>query len=440
MGQHTPWVARRQKNGPMPFATWLDHAHPILNSFEQDVVQKVRRELSFGTYPHLSLEHLLNSKWDMEHLPIFLDTLLRDNPLGLKKRENSPGTAVLHDDVIDARIGVIFREATRRRRSMWNDASMDLRVRESESVVNYRINPRDLFTERLGFFFGAIDGEEDIHHAQGVDDEVLKDAHVNFQIGLLKIDLARRGPLTFDININLDALVNVPRDDIYKVIWNSINAEIERVYSHAPNDNNDEASRTPAMEVLQEIADEETKTRNKYKMFNKMTETAQLRKNKPRDRAWNTYWVHFSDPEGRFVDNVVARELVKSKIWYQSMWKRLFEPILENAIIDGLGDMQLRNIVLVYRDTPGKDRFAYVGNYGRDMIIFCDDADSNHANTDYVIRHEYEHTVENALEQRTRKAYETMEDDADVDTLYHARWRKNSRISRGQNRTCIKRC
>eukprot|EP00397_Hematodinium_sp_SG-2012_P007086 GEMP01007128.1.p1 GENE.GEMP01007128.1~~GEMP01007128.1.p1 ORF type:complete len:834 (+),score=147.39 GEMP01007128.1:345-2846(+) len=448
---NTMWVAQVEDEAPQPFATWLATMDNKLNPVDRRWYEMVERECPPETYPHLSMNHIRNNKWEMDHLPIFLDESLRDRPYNWARGKEETGSAVMN--------GVPYDN--------------DVRSPERDVVINYRINSRDLYRERLRVFSGSFDDVLKV-----VDSQVLDGPFGDAGIRMLKKDLARRSSGTFDININVDCLIHSGlhrKPDMYKVIWKAIDAEIESAYTDSPDADEPGAKVRTARTILEKIAEDETTKGSTYKKFNDpksrlMMLPVQLGRNAQALRAdienvyqravfrrtefhkmsepvvledattrhghghRHTFRVHFTDPEGRYVYKDIEKIPVKSKNWYQSLWKRLLQPILKDAVIMELKDTGLRNIVLAYADDPTVDSLAYVTNNGRDMIIHCDDVDKNHAYTDYIIRHEYEHTVDRVTAKRTRALYAQLEDETDVRTLYKSTLKDNlDSIDRAHN-------
>eukprot|EP00397_Hematodinium_sp_SG-2012_P016168 GEMP01016487.1.p1 GENE.GEMP01016487.1~~GEMP01016487.1.p1 ORF type:complete len:694 (+),score=186.60 GEMP01016487.1:546-2627(+) len=210
-----------------------------------------------------------------------------------------------------------------------------------------------------------------------------------FQFSLLERELERRTADTIDIDVNVDAVARAhadggPEKDLYAIISEAIEAQMESVYQQRTA-----LSASDATAVLQEIAQQETVKGNRYKNFNEPDSGAQLLSqlhlestDRLRDnidavyrratirreefhkmtepvvvntRGALTYRVHFTDPERRYVEadtKIVRGE--KSKQWYRALWKRLLEPIFQDAVIEELRETTLRDIVLVYADDCAK--------------------------------------------------------------------------------------
>eukprot|EP00397_Hematodinium_sp_SG-2012_P009633 GEMP01009724.1.p1 GENE.GEMP01009724.1~~GEMP01009724.1.p1 ORF type:complete len:612 (+),score=146.42 GEMP01009724.1:655-2490(+) len=223
-------------------------------------------------------------------------------------------------------------------------------------------------------------------------------------------------------------------------------------------------SAADAIEVLREIANTETQVAQTYKKFNDPTsgdlhpvlfdKTAILRANI--DKVYQrstirrdefhkmtepvvanpgrisrgpTYRVHFSDPERRYVSSLTEGVARKSKAWYRAMWKRLLEPIFQETVLKECKDTRLRNIVLVDSDVPQENTQieAYVRNRGADLVIHCANIDLDHALVDYVLRHEYEHVVDETTEGRTSRRFVETEDPHHPDTLTKDTLQRNIR-------------
>eukprot|EP00397_Hematodinium_sp_SG-2012_P059432 GEMP01076150.1.p1 GENE.GEMP01076150.1~~GEMP01076150.1.p1 ORF type:complete len:321 (+),score=71.33 GEMP01076150.1:50-1012(+) len=216
------WVTRMRKPTLLFRAVAVRTARqrPALRGSSSHTAQNYNlRELLLDfppeVYPHLSMEHILNNEWDVDHLPLFHDTLV-----------NQPR----YNDKPDAALDIETDfPADEELRYAYNDP----RYRESDAVVNYRVNWQDLLKERLGFLSHPRDTVEGEMATLDWALNVIKDnrQHEFFQIPMIQDQLRRRTPDMFDIDVNVDALWNTQyaRETIYKVISEEIDALIERV-------------------------------------------------------------------------------------------------------------------------------------------------------------------------------------------------------------------
>eukprot|EP00397_Hematodinium_sp_SG-2012_P007048 GEMP01007088.1.p1 GENE.GEMP01007088.1~~GEMP01007088.1.p1 ORF type:complete len:895 (+),score=161.71 GEMP01007088.1:34-2718(+) len=420
----TSWVTQKKERTSV--ARYLKQAHGLARSPLKTWLSFVLFQFPHDRYPHLSMEHMRNIKWNWDCVPI-----LRDSMLHYPRYNDMPGAAREHHADPDARY-----------------AFNDPRYLGNDAVVNYRISWRDLLEERFDILdlhhYSLVDDELDHLFERAVEITASRKSDARFHVKMLDAELTRCGPDTIDIDINVNAILqnNIAPDDMYTFIWKAINAQIESVYQ------SESRSVVEATRVLGDIADKETVTANKYRKFNdpqsRDMNRVQFESNAPmRDNIEEvyqravvrrqefhkmtepfvlntdgapTYRVHFTDPELRYVDSDAAVVEPKSKQWYKALWKRLLEPVFKDAIIEEVKDIRLRNIVLTFSD-PSDDRDAYLTDEGEDIIIYCDNLDRNHAKADYVMRHEYEHTIDDAIKGRTADLYEEMEDEGDPSTL-----------------------
>eukprot|EP00397_Hematodinium_sp_SG-2012_P013725 GEMP01013945.1.p1 GENE.GEMP01013945.1~~GEMP01013945.1.p1 ORF type:complete len:901 (+),score=165.88 GEMP01013945.1:34-2736(+) len=420
----TSWVTQKKERTSV--ARYLKQAHGLARSPLKTWLSFVLFQFPHDRYPHLSMEHMRNIKWNWDCVPI-----LRDSMLHYPRYNDMPGAAREHHADPDARY-----------------AFNDPRYLGNDAVVNYRISWRDLLEERFDILdlhhYSLVDDELDHLFERAVEITASRKSDARFHVKMLDAELTRCGPDTIDIDINVNAILqnNIAPDDMYTFIWKAINAQIESVYQ------SESRSVVEATRVLGDIADKETVTANKYRKFNdpqsRDMNRVQFESNAPmRDNIEEvyqravvrrqefhkmtepfvlntdgapTYRVHFTDPELRYVDSDAAVVEPKSKQWYKALWKRLLEPVFKDAIIEEVKDIRLRNIVLTHSGSVDQGD-AYTSNGGEDMIIHCVDLDENHAYADYLIRHEYEHTIDSATKSRTTKLYAEMEDEDDPRTL-----------------------
>eukprot|EP00397_Hematodinium_sp_SG-2012_P067749 GEMP01106436.1.p1 GENE.GEMP01106436.1~~GEMP01106436.1.p1 ORF type:complete len:201 (+),score=35.22 GEMP01106436.1:50-652(+) len=123
------WVTRMRKPTLLFRAVAVRTARqrPALRGSSSHTAQNYNlRELLLDfppeVYPHLSMEHILNNEWDVDHLPLFHDTLV-----------NQPR----YNDKPDAALDIETDfPADEELRYAYNDP----RYRESDAVVNYRVN------------------------------------------------------------------------------------------------------------------------------------------------------------------------------------------------------------------------------------------------------------------------------------------------------------
>eukprot|EP00397_Hematodinium_sp_SG-2012_P005561 GEMP01005581.1.p1 GENE.GEMP01005581.1~~GEMP01005581.1.p1 ORF type:complete len:924 (+),score=233.14 GEMP01005581.1:32-2773(+) len=373
------WLTRKGEPTIITPALLDQPAHPTLQGLTDggrkhwfhDLLLDFPRE----DYPHFSLQHVVNLEWNLEHLPIFTNGITEDPRYNDKPGAHAPPPMARPstDGTADAVTRVAYN---------------DPRYRDSDAVVNYRLNWRDLVKERVDFLPSPSDvdaGDAELMMLLQAGRQIVdRGSDRNFQYDMIVKELQRRGPDTIHIDINVDKILSrrVAPDDIYKYIADAIDMQIERVYQQA-------TSMSPAdvTKLLQELADTETATANTYAKFNdprshtmarlelnehallhdnidalyqrsnirreefhKMTEPVVVRPDAPPGFGRPTYRVHFSDPERRYVNEITKRVVVKSKAWYRALWKRLIEPIFKDAVLAELTETPLRNIVLVYSD------------------------------------------------------------------------------------------
>eukprot|EP00397_Hematodinium_sp_SG-2012_P015678 GEMP01015971.1.p1 GENE.GEMP01015971.1~~GEMP01015971.1.p1 ORF type:complete len:960 (+),score=220.45 GEMP01015971.1:32-2881(+) len=441
------WLTRKGEPTIITPALLDQPAHPTLQGLTDggrkhwfhDLLLDFPRE----DYPHFSLQHVVNLEWNLEHLPIFTNGITEDPRYNDKPGAHAPPPMARPstDGTADAVTRVAYN---------------DPRYRDSDAVVNYRLNWRDLVKERVDFLPSPSDvdaGDAELMMLLQAGRQIVdRGSDRNFQYDMIVKELQRRGPDTIHIDINVDKILSrrVAPDDIYKYIADAIDMQIERVYQQA-------TSMSPAdvTKLLQELADTETATANTYAKFNdprshtmarlelnehallhdnidalyqrsnirreefhKMTEPVVMKNHRP---GSPTYRVHYSDPERRYVSSWTHDPVgPNSKMWYRALWKRLLEPIFQDTVVPELTKTHLRNIVLVHMDNYNRPErlYAYVTRKGEDLVVHCWAVNFNHAEASAVLRHEYEHVMDCSTDICTRRRYSETEDLREMDTLF----------------------
>eukprot|EP00397_Hematodinium_sp_SG-2012_P006259 GEMP01006287.1.p1 GENE.GEMP01006287.1~~GEMP01006287.1.p1 ORF type:complete len:658 (+),score=112.92 GEMP01006287.1:789-2762(+) len=333
-------------------------------------------------------------------------------------------------------------------------AFMDPRFRANDAVVNYRANHRTLVKDRLALLdiddpgFNLQDSWRMVLGNFRELVETIAPPSDDLWSRLIEQELHRPGQnqRRIALDVNVDALTGMSPGDMYRKVCDAVEQQIMESYR-------DVVSREQATKILQGIADAETTMANAYAKFNNPTcgvmqelqlnsgdltpysieevyQRALYRREEfhkmtipfvASDDLANpgpTYRVHFTDPEYRYVEKETIVGTEKTKIWYESLWNRLMEPIFKKVVIQEMKETSLRDIILVHIDHPEKSTlFGQVTLMGQGMVIDCTHADKDHANLEHTIRHEYEHIVDSATHDLTCDDYEELQDEDDISTL-----------------------